>query len=1236
MKHLYKKLTKRKLKIAVLLLLTFNLLLLSDFINNNVNINKDGIIEVKDLKSQDINIDNIFSGIGDPLNITHWANRTDSQLPISFDEGNSDTAGIPLGSGWKAYELEVSVTELIDERNWNNGSFTYGSDDGDPSAGDDDTSWISNSYQNWTFGFNDTGLGSNDMSGNYLSSIGGHDCLELRMDDYITIVDGTSFSTYDPDDRLWWNSSISIPRGKIIDSTLNFDLYPNHLAQFNSWAFAVYINDIQVYSIGTYTLLQFGVNAWHSFSIPQSIWINDTNVFPSGPINNELVKVRANLECIGGGNYSGFSNDDYQRLYFDNLELVTKAEALPSDLDLRVNQTVVQDIDWGKGTNTLQGDWQNSPITANFSCTDTGVLGSYSVELNSQLNLYALKDIPETNYETETASLGTYFEVMNASAVNWEFFGFIAVPTGYSESEMKIEFPSDMVINAVYTPEEPSVNILNLCDDSIPGIISIPVNSITSIPDGFWKFTAVSPNYCEDVSIFGNSTGSWQQDNEFLSGDYVNITGKIRDSSLISSYIQDTQTQLEIRFPNGSLWTQQSQYAFPDSNGYVKFNPIRIPSTPPNYEEGQYEVIITWNNSHSSYGLNETGIIYKTFQVIHYSKLSPEQNFFENILEGTNVILKVSFNDLENFDAIEGATIYTYNFTHPSIIQYFSETAPGFYILEFGTIAGLAGNNTVTVYANSTNYVNTQANIIIDIIKETTISVDDDFLTDVPYKSNFTIQFNYTEFYTGGGIDPTSLSTDWVGDYSFIRTSQGVYNLVCNASGPGYDPGKLYTLIISVGATKHIPQSIPIRIFINELESNIQLYINGTERFDDELITMEIWQQLNVTVKYTDAQFDHLGSASVKVIIGSYVRDIPEVPILEQYSILINATDIGQGIDYLSVIANITFYNPQSIRTILQVTERLTQLRIYLNEEDRTSNPSLDIPIGTMLNITIKYQDTSGSFIGGADLSLSGDYSGNLTENIALEQYSIMINSSDLDIGVKIITIAAEKFDFEYQTEDLRIVVRRYRAEITTITGEDRFIRRPGESLTLKVILNNTDLDELILGAEVIYAWSFGTENLIDLDGDGVYEVTIDNLPVGSFTILITAFAGDEYEIEGLSITVSAIIPEAELVLSLTILFIAIGITVAVGIYFYLYRTIFRFPKKVRNVRKYRKTLNKEKAPSRHIESREIAINDAYREEITRSQKMLKSSAKAPSSKPDKLIKKIGPDLSGQNPEANE
>ncbi|MBA7632324.1 hypothetical protein ES703_39868 [subsurface metagenome] len=593
--------------LILLLILDFSKLSFDSLILTDAkNIQKDDFNLENMLNGQDLSFDNIHSGIGAPWNLTHLANRTDYDLLVSFTEGDYGMVDIPLGSGWKGYKMSAEIEGLVDERNWNNATFNYGADNGTANAGENDTTWIHNNYQNWTFEYNDTGLGTNPMSGNYLSNIGGHDCLELRMDDDEEVVSG--WSTYDPDDKCWWSSSLQIPRGKIRDSSLKFDLYPNHLAQFNSWAFSIYLNAKRVYSIGTYTLLQYGVNTWHSFTIPQNIWTNSSNIFLNEPLNNSLLDINLVLECVGGGNFSGFLNDDYQRIYVDNVDLIVEAEVLPSYIELNMNQTIVQDIDWGRGTVEIEGDWESTKVFANFSSTDVGELGNYDINLRSNLNLYGIKNAPETNYETYADSIGTIFSVNNVSSVNWESYGFIAIPTGYSESEMLLEFPTDVVITAVFEPENPSLNILNLCDNSISGRLEIPVDIISTNPDGFWKFEANSPNYCEDLTIFNNATGAWVRNYNFLSGDYINITAKITNSLEVSSYIQNTKAFLQIRFPNGTLWSDQSHFASVDSSGYVQFNAFQIPSVPPNYEVGEYEAIITWNNSYSLYGLNETGI----------------------------------------------------------------------------------------------------------------------------------------------------------------------------------------------------------------------------------------------------------------------------------------------------------------------------------------------------------------------------------------------------------------------------------------------------------------------------------------------------------------------------------------------------------------------------------------------------------------------------------------------------
>jgi len=439
-------------------------------------------LEEKEPFSQSLTAENKYEGIGKPWNITHWANRTDKNLLISFSEGNSDTAEIPLGSNWEGYKLIETIEDLTDKRNWNNGTFNYGADDNNYANGSDDSQWIQNKYQNWTFQVHDTGIASNLMSGNYYANKGGHDCLELRMvgNDSVVSIGSLIFTTYDPNDYCYWNSTIQVPRGKVLDSKLNFQLYPDHLAAFNSWAFSIYINRIKVYSIGTYTLSQYGVGNWHSFSVPQSVWINETNVFPNSPINNNPIEIWLVLECNGGGNFSGFANDDFQQLYVDNVELELKTEALPSNLGLQVNGTPVQDLGWGKGRVSINGKWQASKVISNFTTIDVSTLGQYSVDLKTDLNLYAKKDTPDSNYELDPGSLGSRFSVGSTdSNVNWFSYGFIAVPTGYVETEMVLSVPTDFVFTGIYTPTEPSVNVISSCDTTTAGVIKIPVSTIT-------------------------------------------------------------------------------------------------------------------------------------------------------------------------------------------------------------------------------------------------------------------------------------------------------------------------------------------------------------------------------------------------------------------------------------------------------------------------------------------------------------------------------------------------------------------------------------------------------------------------------------------------------------------------------------------------------------------------------------------------------------------------------------
>ena len=1178
-----------------------------------------------DPKKNDISADNNYNGVGAPWNITHWANRTDYDLSANFGNNSYDQVSIPLDDDWTGYNLKSSINNLYDSRNWNNGTFHFG-DNNTYAIGANDSAYIANSYQNWTFHENDAIGYNNVMSGNYLdeNSISpvntqNHDSLELRMNGSHHIGSGGDRYRYDTGDKCSWSSSIHIPRGRVIDSWLKFQVNPIHIISFNSWEFRMYLNGIQVFSEGLFTLKQRGQNQWHSFTSPQGLWINTSNVYSTNLLNDSNINVEIALEYTATSASYGFEdgeNTDYQQVIVDNIELITKAEAQPSDIELKLNSTSIEDVSWGKGEVEIGGEWQNvdGKLYANFSSDDVGELGAFSIDLQTNLNLHARKSTPESNFETNVASVGVNFEVENGSEVSWLCYGRVEVPTRYEETELKINFPTDTIITSVFEPQNPVLNVLSQCDNSTPGVLSIPVNTISATPDGFWKFEAISPNYCEVLTIYHNASGVWVEDNNILSGSYVNISSKILNSPEVSSYIQNTKARLQIRFPNGTLWSDQSQIAPVDSNGNVNFDLFQIPSTPPNYEVGEYEAIITWNNTHSGYGLNETGIIFRKFRIVHDSEFVPDKIFYEDIIEDSTFNLKASFSDLINGNPITSATVYTYNYTHPTIKHYFSEISPGYYFLEFNVGGGNLGNNSLDIFANSSNYLNKVAPITIKLIRETELVVDNDFINDVPFEQNFTIQLNYTEKFSGIGVDAETLSTDWSGSYHFLRISQGYYNLTCSTIGN--IAGQLYTLNLFVDSYQYEAKSIEVKVFITELKSILELLVNNTSIQPNDIYTVDVRENLNITVFFKDIYSTPLSGATINLTGGTFSYLLNETVLYNQYSIILNAADLGQGIDNLNIFAQLVNFEPQSIPFIVEIIEKLTSIQILFDGINVTDDPTVDIITSQELNITVKFQDKNYNHIQDALVQLSGDFTGILSENLIFEQYTYILNTTQIDVGVRIITLSATKSNFQLQTDNLRVNVQRIKANITAVSGESIITVQSGNTVQIRVVLTDDDFGGTIKNANVSYRWQFGEGILTDLDSDGIYEATLSSQQVGSYTLTITADKGDIYDFQRYEITITVILPPDDFWIFIILLITASVIAISLTSYLILYKRVLQYPKPVRKVRKYERTLKKTKGPKVTITPRKDSFGVAFKDEVGKSTKLLKG-------KPSESIKQI-------------
>ncbi|MFW9949703.1 MAG: hypothetical protein ACFFKA_06220, partial [Candidatus Thorarchaeota archaeon] len=256
-------------------------------------------------------------------------------------------------------------------------------------------------------------------------------------------------------------------------------------------------------------------------------------------------------------------------------------------------------------------------------------------------------------------------------------------------------------------------------------------------------------------------------------------------------------------------------------------------------------------------------------------------------------------------------------------------------------------------------------------------------------------------------------------------------------------------------------------------------------------------------------------------------------------------------------------------------------------------DPVYELPFRSSLNITVIYSDNqTKSHISGANVELIGTtYSENISENLAMNQYTLLLDTTALKVGVNIFTIIAHANNFQVKTLSLRITLNKIATIINTTSGNSYFSISPSESFLLSIILIDSDFGGVIPNAIVTYIWAYGQGTLLDPENDGIYIAELENIPTGTYSLVITASAGDEYNFETYKITLNVVSITAP---DFTLLFISLaGGLVALVIGFTLYEVHFKYPPTVRKSRKIRKKISKGKKtkPIKDIKPREDLIN---------------------------------------------
>lgn len=1063
------------------------------------------------IDTSDITDENSITGRGSPLAADEnaWAENNSQQIG-PMDAGSPDRGYINVPPQWTSYDLFVNITDLYDNSSWvKNGGinksdeWTYTETQKAENNGNNGTDRREDC---WGYYAGPSVLTEDGITGTESGALFVH---QGYWDD-----DG-SYDGMDNTHHASWDQDLYINRTGITDVQLSFQYWAN----YSGHGFTYLYGDINGYRKVLYVLEDQANN-------PYQEWASISVKIPEEEVSNyltgqETINIQLGVQCAVD-NLLVTQKDGYAygESYFDNISLWIRGEAAPNQVELKMNDTSFNSGGIGLGNVSSTTVFENPssqdfrPMVGEFSTNSSSVefIADFSVSANRT------KLTQDSNADPYTE-----FSAINGTTINWTANYYAIEPEGYENYNISIGFPSDWDARKAYNPE--GTEILSDLDE---GSDYLDINNtFAAASDGIWEIEYESPNYLTDLQIYKNgSTGpnDWLEADVLYPGDYLNITATVDNGGLVPNLI-DTRGTLSIRLPDGNIWEEEISYKNVSSNTdpRIFFDPIQLPISGPSYQVGDFNVIVSWNNSINQVDFNEFGIYTGSFSVNHYSKLIPEQDTFLDFVEGDTESIRIDFKDKESNAAIQGALLYFDNLTGQR--QYMSPISPGKYYAEITAPNINPGINTITVYANSTQYQNITIDLTFDVIIKSDLDSEDYPVVSALWSDNATISLNYTELTSENGITGASISTDWLLDSHVTEELNGIYSLELNTSSLA--PGTSEQIEITTSRSGFLSSSIIMEIEIDIRPSDFQLFLEQDDKTLEKAYTQDIQETINITLDYFDtANSSWIPNANV-TLAGLPGEDVTLTEEDSMYNYTLDTSDLGVGKHSLTLSAEGTFSEKIQIIIKITVQKRDSDWLLYLEDDDKTVEREIQITARELLNISLRYTELGEtSSITGASVVVQGLPGGDLPLGLLNNFYQTNYDTDNLDVGTHTLSIVATSSDYRQQTVSFDVVVVARSTDYQLfIEGDDKTAVRSGEAVYNTDInisigyYDTTSTPTLVSGATVnIQHALLGTESFTLSNNLYQYSLDTSDLAIGTHTLLITASVSD-FESQSLLIT---------------------------------------------------------------------------------------------------------------------
>ncbi|MFW9908350.1 MAG: hypothetical protein ACFFEF_07225, partial [Candidatus Thorarchaeota archaeon] len=505
-----------------------------------------------------------------------------------------------------------------------------------------------------------------------------------------------------------------------------------------------------------------------------------------------------------------------------------------------------------------------------------------------------------------------------------------------------------------------------------------------------------------------------------------------------------------------------------------------------------FEIDVSWTDGELPFYPDVNGtIIRAVIREIFTQTLADAPNP-GTVPKGDSTYVVIAFYDLDHDNNVLGATItstWAYGWSYEVLgdgsfnitIQTSGIVATGQVSAQFTFNRSFYQTKTATVY------------LTIRLISTSGYSTTPD-PSIVPVGDTVSVEIVHFDTDHQVNITDGAIATSWAYGWSWVRTPTGSFSITLNTASV---PNLLkYTVTFTLSKANYANAVVSIRFEVRAIQTGI------TASFLTEVVAGS-----NITVTVTYEDLDHSqGIEGANILTNAPMGTYAWVELgAGQYSITYYLWLQPAGTYSYDITATKSLHNPASMIVDLQLRQVRTELT--------TDYSIIQVNWSDPISLSVYYDNLDlGGLVDGAIVraTLSGVQYPMISSG---SSYDVTIDSSSVKAGTYLITITANKTNFEARIIQVTVVISVLETRFVSLGDVYSFSVVSGESVNVTVYYESLAFGG-VLGATVAYSWDYGTGVMASTGQAGYYTAIVDttDTPVNVYTLYVRANKSNHIE----------------------------------------------------------------------------------------------------------------------------